>query len=116
MIPAREPRRHMPVRIAIDLSSGHDAKVERKTTIDRDLLMRALTHGEQRREYLEALEQKVRAIGSGDWQAAKDDWTTDGMWELPAAAMREATTKVFERKKGFGEQYNEQAKERTRLL
>lgn len=116
VIPAREPRDHMPVRIAVDLSYGRTEKAERKSNIARDLLMRALARGERRREYLEALEKKVQEIGDEVWQEAMDDWTTDGMWELLAKAMREPTTEVFEKHAGFGGQYCEQVKERTRLL
>lgn len=88
----REPRDHVPIAMVMQMEYGVPLRHPR-LRIDTGAMMSALTTGQGRADYLEALEYEVCLKGQEIKAAALHPYT-DEMWALVSGAVRIAAAKV----------------------
>ena len=96
MIKTRQIRDHIPTMMTIEVSLP---RLQRRSppvhTADRDQMMRCLSKGVKRKEFLEAVEAETKKSGKERWQSMKDLNDKDSMWKAPAAAANKAANETF---------------------
>lgn len=114
------PRDHCPafVEVALFFSGGGCRSTEgERVRLDRPALLRAITTGEGRAEYYEALQRSlVEQASDEEWKEAQQEPTPDTMWAKFCAAVCAAAAQTFPKQPEADKQYSDDRAERLRLL